>query len=129
MLDTKIVKYDGSVVWDSMEPDFGHCVVVDASSGQAPSFPYPQNNRAVSILVPREGWKEVGNGIENFLFRPVSLRTTMFLYVVQGRLLQSIGTDENMLVIHAFDANGEEYGRAHFQWALDFPGAIDQTKS
>lgn len=52
----------------------------------------------------------------------------MFLYVVKGRLLESIGTDEDMLVIHVFDANGEEHGRANFRWALDIPGAIDQTK-
>lgn len=53
----------------------------------------------------------------------------MFLYVVKGRLLESIGTDSDMLVIHAFDAHGEEHGRTSFQWALDIPGAVDETKT
>lgn len=52
----------------------------------------------------------------------------MFLYVVKQRLLESIGSDTDMLVIHAFDAHGEVHGRASFQWALDIPGAIDQTR-
>ncbi|RAK75311.1 FAD-binding oxidoreductase [Aspergillus fijiensis CBS 313.89] len=134
MLDAKVVKYDGSVVWASTEPEllwalrgggggFGALVQVKLRT-----IPYPQNIWAGPILVPRERLEEVAEGIENFLSRPLSPRITMFLYVVKGRLLESIGTDEDMLVIHVFDANGEEHGRANFRWALDIPGAIDQTK-
>lgn len=64
----------------------------------------------------------------DFLAKPADPRITMFLYVVKGRLLESIGTDSDMLVIHAFDAHGEEHGRDKFRWALDIPGAVDQTK-
>ncbi|PYI21644.1 FAD-binding domain-containing protein [Aspergillus violaceofuscus CBS 115571] len=134
MLDAKVVKYDGSVVWASTEPEllwalrgggggFGALVQVKLRV-----FPYPQHIWAGPILVPRGRLEEVAEGIANFLCRPVGPRITMFLYVVKGRLLESIGMDEDMLVIHAFDANGEEHGRAHFRWALDIPGAIDQTK-
>lgn len=51
----------------------------------------------------------------------------MLLYVVKKKLLASIGTDQDTLVVHAFDGNGEEHGRRAFQWALGIPGAIDQT--
>ncbi|KAJ5558519.1 hypothetical protein N7535_008734 [Penicillium sp. DV-2018c] len=54
-------------------------------------------------------------------------RTSMFLYVLDKRLLESIGAEEDTLVIHAFDANGEVHGREAFKWALELPGAIDQT--
>jgi hypothetical protein len=53
----------------------------------------------------------------------------MFLYVMKKKLLASLGDiDSDMLVIHAYDANGEAHGRESFRWALDIPGAIDQTK-
>lgn len=51
----------------------------------------------------------------------------MFLYVIRKSLLETISTAQNVLVVHAYDANGEEHGRKAFKWALDIPGAIDQT--
>ncbi|KAB8259403.1 FAD-binding domain-containing protein [Aspergillus pseudonomiae] len=134
MLDAKVVKYDGSVVWASTEPDLlwalrggggGFGVLAQV---KLRVFRYPQNVWAGPILVPRERLEEVAEGIENFIAQPVDPKITMFLYVVKGRLLESIGTDSDMLVIHSFDANGEEHGRKAFRWALDIPGAIDQTK-
>lgn len=91
-------------------------------------FPYPQTIWAGPILIPREQLEGVAGGIANFVSKPVDPRITMFLYVVKQRLLESIGSDTDMLVIHAFDAHGEVHGRASFQWALDIPGAIDQTR-
>ncbi|KAE8152546.1 hypothetical protein BDV25DRAFT_61515 [Aspergillus avenaceus] len=133
MLDAQVVKYDGSVVWASTEPEllwalrgggggFGVLVTVKLRV-----FPYPQNIWAGQILIPRESLEQVADGIENFLSKPVDPKITMFLYVVKGRLLESIGSDSDMLVIHAFDANGEKHGRANFQWALNIDGAVDQT--
>jgi hypothetical protein len=53
----------------------------------------------------------------------------MFLYVMKKKLLASLGNiDSDMLVIHAYDANGEAHGRESFRWALSIPGAIDQTR-
>ncbi|KAL5335049.1 FAD-binding domain-containing protein [Aspergillus crustosus] len=134
LLDARVVKYDGSVVWASEEPDLlwalrggggGFGVIIQV---KLRVFPYPQNIWAGSILVPRERLPEIAAGIASFLARPVDPKITMLLYAVKGRLLESIGTDADMLIIHAFDANGEAHGRDSFKWALDIPGAIDQTK-
>ncbi|CAG8947181.1 unnamed protein product [Penicillium salamii] len=134
MLDAKVVKYDGSAIWASEEPELlwalrggggGFGVVTQV---KLRAFLYPQEIWAGPILIPRDRLQEVAEGIEGFLSGPVDPKITMFLYVVNGRLLQSIGTDSDMLVIHAFDANGEEHGRSCFKWALDIPGAIDQSK-
>lgn len=91
------------------------------------TFAYPQQIWTGQILIPRERLEEVAEGIAKFVAGPVDPKITMFLYVVKGRLLESIGTDSDMLVIHAFDAHGEEHGRANFQWALNIQGAIDKT--
>ncbi|KAE8139932.1 FAD-binding domain-containing protein [Aspergillus pseudotamarii] len=134
MLDAKVVKYDGSVVWASREPQLlwalrggggGFGVLVQVVLRV---FPYPQTIWAGPILIPREQLEGVAGGIANFVSKPVDPKITMFLYVVKKRLLESIGTDTDMLVIHVFDAHGEVHGRASFQWALDIPGAIDQTR-
>ncbi|KAH8433855.1 uncharacterized protein LDX57_011492 [Aspergillus melleus] len=134
MLDAKVVKYDGSVVWASAEPELlwalrggggGFGVVVQVVLRV---FPYPQDIWSGRILVPRERLEQVAEGIATFLSQPLDPKVTMFLYVVKKKLLESIGTDSDMLVIHAFDALGEAHGRMSFQWALDIPGAIDQTK-
>ncbi|KAE8153232.1 hypothetical protein BDV25DRAFT_127423 [Aspergillus avenaceus] len=87
----------------------------------------PRDIWAGPILVPWECLEQVADGIERFVSGPVDPRITMFLYVVEKRLLESIGVASDMLVIHAFDAHGEAHGRASFQWALDVPGAVDQT--
>ncbi|KAL4898881.1 hypothetical protein BDW74DRAFT_164353 [Aspergillus multicolor] len=134
MLDAQVVKYDGSVVWASEEPELlwalrggggGFGVITQV---KLRVFPYPQSIWAGPILVSRERLQEVAEGIASFLLGPINPKITMFLYVVKGRLLESIGSDEDMLVIHAFDANGEEHGRSSFKWALDIPGAVDQSK-
>lgn len=54
----------------------------------------------------------------------------MFLYVLKKEVLESIHVDQDMLVVHAFDAHGEEHGRSDegFCWALGLKGAIDGTK-
>lgn len=55
----------------------------------------------------------------------------MFLYVLKKEILQLIGVHQDMLVVHAFDAHGEEHGRSEegFGWALKLKGAVDMTKS
>ncbi|GKZ93173.1 hypothetical protein AnigIFM59636_006239 [Aspergillus niger] len=134
MLDAKVVKYDGSVVWASGEPDLlwalrggggGFGVLVEVVLRV---FPYPQNIWAGPILIPREQLEVVANGMANFVNQPLDPKITMFLYVVRKRLLESIGAASDMLVLHAFDACGEAHGRTNFQWALNIPGSIDQTK-
>ena len=55
----------------------------------------------------------------------------MFLYVLKKELLQSIGISQDMLVVHAFDAHGEEHGWSDegFGWALKLKGAVAGTKA
>ncbi|GKZ57719.1 hypothetical protein AnigIFM49718_003053 [Aspergillus niger] len=156
MLDAKVVKYDGSVVWASSEPDllwalrgggggFGgrqskrfrcdpECIVTNTQGVVLVEvvlrvFPYPQNIWAGPILIPREQLEVAANGMANFVNQPLDPKITMFLYVVRKRLLESIGAASDMLVLHAFDACGEAHGRTNFQWALNIPGSIDQTKA
>ncbi|KAL2834698.1 FAD binding domain-containing protein [Aspergillus pseudoustus] len=134
MLDAKVVKYDGSVVWASSEPELlwalrggggGFGVL---ASVVLRVFPYPQDIWAGPILVPREHLDQVADGIAAFLSEQPDPKITMFLYVLKKKLLESLGTvHSDMLVIHALDANGEAHGRESFRWALDIPGAIDQT--
>ncbi|KAL4965550.1 FAD-binding oxidoreductase [Aspergillus stella-maris] len=138
LLDAQVVKYDGSVVWASQEPDGGSGLLWALRGGgggfgvitrvKLRVFPYPQQIWTGPILVPRERLQDVAEGISTFLSGPINPRITMLLYVVKGRLLESIGTDSDMLVIHAFDANGEGHGRDCFSWALDIPGAVDQSR-
>ncbi|GKZ35785.1 hypothetical protein AbraIFM66950_006580 [Aspergillus brasiliensis] len=134
MLDAKVVKYDGSVVWASSEPHLlwalrggggGFGVLVEVVLRV---FQYPQNIWAGPIMIPREQLEVAADGIAGFVSQPLDPKITMFLYVVKKRLLESIGANSDMLVIHAFDACGEAHGRANFRWALDIPGSIDQTK-
>ncbi|EAU32774.1 predicted protein [Aspergillus terreus NIH2624] len=133
MLDAQVVKYDGSVVWASTEPELLWALRGGGDNKAVVQlvlrvFQYPQNIWAGPILIPREHLQQVAKGIAQFVSKPVDPKITMFLYVVKKRLLEFIGTKLDMLVIHAFDAHGEAHGRATFQWALDFPGAVDQTK-
>ena len=55
-------------------------------------------------------------------------KVAMFLYVMRKELLAFIGADTDMLVVHAFDALGEEHGRKEFAWALEMEGMVDQTR-
>ncbi|ODM21299.1 hypothetical protein SI65_04352 [Aspergillus cristatus] len=134
MLDAKVVKYDGSIVWASSEPELlwalrggggGFGVVAQVVLRV---FQYPQNIWAGPIMIPREKLQVVAEGIAQFTSKKIDPRVTMFLYIVKKQMLESIGADSDMLLIHAFDAHGEAHGRASFKWALDIPGAVDQTK-
>ncbi|OJJ06521.1 hypothetical protein ASPVEDRAFT_45890 [Aspergillus versicolor CBS 583.65] len=135
-LDAKVVKYDGSVVWASSEPDLmwalrgGGGGVGVLVSAVLRVFPYPQDIWTGAILVPSEHLEQVAEGVSNFASHESDPKVTMFLYVLKEKVLKSIAPEakSDMMVIHAFDANGEAHGRESFKWALDIPGAIDQTK-
>jgi hypothetical protein len=73
---------------------------------------------------------QVAKGIVAMDKRKRDPKVAMFLYVMRKELLKFIGADDDMLVVHAYDALGEEHGRseAGFKWALDLPGAVDSTK-
>jgi hypothetical protein len=52
------------------------------------------------------------------------------LYVVSKAQAAHMGATEDLLIVQAFDALGEEHGRSEdgFKWALDIPGSADMTK-
>jgi len=52
----------------------------------------------------------------------------MFLYCMRKEVLAAMGATGDMLVVHAFDALGEEHGRKAFEWALNIPGSVDMTE-
>jgi hypothetical protein len=144
MLDCQVVKLDGSVVWASTEPDllwalrgtetgFG---IVTAFKFQA--RPYPQEGKiyAGPIFIPRDKVPEAAAGIVSMIRtkdgkeKEVDPKVSMFLYVMRKELLYLIGVspDQDVLVVHCFDALGEEHGRETFRWALDIEGAVDMTR-
>lgn len=52
------------------------------------------------------------------------------MYVLKKELLPiALGIDQDMIVVHAFDAYGEKHGRSEegFRWALEMEGIIDNT--
>ena len=96
---------------------------------------YTQSIWAGPILVPRdtlqgESLRQVARDIAAMANRNQEPKVAMFLYVMKKELLHAIGATSDMVVVHAFDALGEEHGRseAAFQWALEIPGAVDGTK-
>ncbi|PKY03108.1 FAD-binding domain-containing protein [Aspergillus campestris IBT 28561] len=133
MLDAQVVKSDGSVVWASTEPDLLWTMRGGGGGfGVATKFlfrvrPYPQAIWAGPILLPRQQLPTVATRLEAFLASNPDPRVSMFLYIIRKNLLETIGAFQDMLVVHAYDANGEEHGREAFKWALDIPGAVDQT--
>ncbi len=97
--------------------------------------PYPENGAiwAGPILIPRSKVGDVAKGIMTMVQKgeegQMSPKVSMFLYVMRKELLQFLGVDQDMLVVHAHDSRGEKTGMEEFRWALEMDGAIDQTKA
>jgi hypothetical protein len=144
MLDCQVVKLDGSVVWASTEPDLLWALRgTETGFGIVTSFkfqarPYPQDGKiyAGPIFIPRDKVPEAAAGIVSMIRtkdgkeKEVDPKVSMFLYVMRKELLYLIGVspDQDVLVVHCFDALGEEHGRETFKWALDIEGAVDMTR-
>lgn len=54
----------------------------------------------------------------------------MDLYVLRQQQAAHMGASEDLLILQAFDALGEDHGRSEggFKWALDIPGAMIMTQ-
>jgi hypothetical protein len=91
--------------------------------------PYTQQIWAGPILLPnkQEVLKKVAKGIISMDFDDRDPKIAMFLYLMRKEIIESMGGKDDMLVVHAFDANGEKHGREAFSWALNLEGAIDMT--
>jgi hypothetical protein len=138
MLDIQVVKLDGTVLWASEDPDLlwamrgteGAFAVAVAFKLRC--FKYPEKVWSGPILLPNTApvRKQICAGILN-MDRPLpEPKVALFLYRMNPEILKAIGDGKNgdMIVVHAFDARGEEIGRKEFEWALGVPGAIDRTR-
>lgn len=134
LLDAQVVKLDGSVVWASEEPDLlwalrGTCGGFGAVTAfKLQAHPYPTRIWSGPIFIPTSQRDKVAEGVVKAARRTDQEKVAMYLYCVKKEALAALGATEDMLVVHAFDANGEEHGKgeAGFKWALDIPGAMPQ---
>ena len=94
------------------------------------AYRYSQSIFAGPIFLPKVTLPEIGRAVADFTQRSHDGKVAMFLYVLKKELLKSMGVEQDMLVVHAFDSHGEEHGRSieGFGWALGLKGAIDGTK-
>jgi hypothetical protein len=143
LLDAEVVLADGRVVW-AVRDGYGEDLMwamrgTEGGFGIVTRFkfsvkPFEENGRiwAGPILLPRERVREVARGIARMCARTdVHPKVALFLYVMRKEVLKFIagGGNEDKLVVHAYDALGEEHGRKEFAWALEIEGAIDMTRA
>ena len=95
------------------------------------AYRYTQSIFAGPIYLPKDSLPEIARAVADFTKHSHDPKLGMFLYVLKKELLQSIGISQDMLVVHAFDAHGEEHGWSDegFGWALKLKGAVDGTKA
>ena len=57
-------------------------------------------------------------------------KVSLFVYLLKKEYLGFGEVDDDMIVLHVFDALGEEHGRSDeaFGWALKLPGSVDHTE-
>lgn len=94
------------------------------------AYPCKEPIFAGPIYLPRTSLEELAKAAAAFTQRSNDAKMGMFLYVVKKELRPSMGASQDMLVVHAFDANGEKHGRSDegFGWALKLEGARDETR-
>jgi len=57
-------------------------------------------------------------------------KVSLFVYLLKKEYLGFGEADDDMIVLHVFDALGEKHGRSDeaFGWALKLPGSMDHTE-
>lgn len=95
------------------------------------AYRYTQSIYAGPILLPKDTLPQIARAVADFTQRSHDEKMGMFLYVLKKELLEWMDVHQDMLVVHAFDAHGEEHGRSDegFGWALRLEGAVDKTKT
>ena len=137
LLDVQVVKIDGTVMWTSEDPDLDWAIrgtegaFAVAVAFKLRAFKYPQKVWSGPILLPNTApiRKQICDGILGMDGPNHEPKVALFLYRMNPEILKAIGDGKNgnMIVVHAFDARGEEAGRKAFDWALSAEGAIDRT--
>jgi hypothetical protein len=74
--------------------------------------------------------QQVVKGVVSMDNPSTSNKIAMFCYLMQKDKLKFIGAEDDCLVIHVVDSEGEAHGRSEkgFKWALEIPGVIDKTR-
>ncbi|KZL73713.1 FAD binding domain-containing protein [Colletotrichum tofieldiae] len=137
-LDAEVVKYDGTVVMASQEPNLlwalrgggGGFGVVTKVLLRA--HPYPTDIWSGMVLVPRKTLPQLVDKIYTFNQSVPHPKVNYFVYLMPKQLLFTVLEEvepdaEDSIVLHVYDALGEKHGRDIFKWVLQMPGAIDRT--
>jgi hypothetical protein len=92
--------------------------------------PYSQKLWAGPILLPNKPstLQKIAEGIVAMDAEPRDPKVAMYLYMMRQEIIIAMGGSKAMIVVQAFDANGEKHGRERFKWALELEGAMDMTE-
>ena len=88
------------------------------------AYRYTQSIFAGPIFLPKNTLQEIARAVADFTQRSHDGKLAIFLYVLKKELLSFIGVAQDMLVVHAFDAYGEEYG-----WSDEGSGGFLDSKA
>ncbi|KAJ3938290.1 uncharacterized protein N0V96_011535 [Colletotrichum fioriniae] len=110
-LDAEVVKYDGTVVMASQEPD-----LLWSLRGGGGGFGTQMIDEVVK-----------------FNHSTPHPKVNYFMYLMPQQLLHTVLEKPepdlgDTVIFHVYDALGEKHGRATFRWILEKPGAIDRTR-
>ena len=94
------------------------------------AYPFPQSVFAGPIIIPRSQLSAVAKGVDWMNARETAPQVSLDLTILRKEAMAHVGATEDMLIVLAFDALGEEHGRSEegFKWALEIPGAKVMTK-
>ncbi|EON68665.1 hypothetical protein W97_07923 [Coniosporium apollinis CBS 100218] len=138
MLDAQLVLLDGRVVWASEEPallwalrggggNFGALVAV-----RLKCYQYTDSIYSGSIYFPIEALEQVSVAVSEFANRPSDPKMAMHVFLGGWESSEITGEPAKPpMSIMVYDAHGEAHGRSEqgFKWALNIPGAVDETST
>ncbi|KAH7064370.1 hypothetical protein BKA63DRAFT_608628 [Paraphoma chrysanthemicola] len=141
-LDAEVVLYDGRVVMASEEEGLlfamrgGGCGFGYVTKLILRVHPYPQKIYSGNIIIPRTGLPIIARGMADFAAKNTDPRVTMFLMLLRDEVLDSMHADDDVkgppsdapLVLQVYDAHGLAHARKQFEFALQIPGAIENTR-
>lgn len=114
--------------WRDANTEFAFATVVTKFKLKA--YRFTQSIFAGPIIIPRRQLSAVAKGVDRMNARPTVPQVSLDLAVLRKEAMAHVGATEDLLVVQAFDALGEEHGRSEegFKWALEIPDAKAMTK-
>ncbi|CEJ86181.1 hypothetical protein VHEMI04031 [[Torrubiella] hemipterigena] len=136
LLDCQVVKFDGSVVWASEEPD-----LLWALRGGGPGYGVivkvilraRKISRSIfcgTIIIPKSSLSTAVKGLVAFMAAPVDPGVSAFMFLERPKFnaMHLDGDIEGDIVIfQIFDRHGQAHGKQTFSWLLELPGVMDMT--